>query len=112
MLLAEKSCDRIVRFFGLRQPEAMSGGLQNNLLGAGESAHKISAGLAFVFRRQADQSHPQNWRKHFCGNLGGPLYLFLWIGAVYLGIAPLLLKLWSSLIRPLWLKPVSGTPEK
>lgn len=52
--------------------------------------------LAFVFRRQADQSHPQNWRKHFCGNLGGPLYLFLWIGAVYLGIAPLLLKLWSG----------------
>lgn len=52
--------------------------------------------LSFLFRRQVDRSRPQHWSKHLCGNLGGPLFLFLWIGGIYLGIAPLLLKLWSG----------------
>jgi small-conductance mechanosensitive channel len=52
--------------------------------------------LAIVFRRQVDKSHPQHLRKHFFGRIGGPIFLFLWIGGIYLGIAPLLLKLWSG----------------
>ena len=52
--------------------------------------------LAVMFRRQIDKSHPQRLRKHFFVCIGGPIYLFLWIAGIYLGIAPLLLKLWSG----------------
>ncbi|HTV63243.1 MAG TPA: mechanosensitive ion channel domain-containing protein [Verrucomicrobiae bacterium] len=60
------------------------------------SVAALNVALSFVFRRQADRSHPLDWRKHLFGNLGGPVYLLLWIGGIYLGIAPLLLKLWSG----------------
>ena len=52
--------------------------------------------LAIVFRRQADKAQPHHLRKHLFDRIGGPVFLFLWIGGVYLGIAPLLLKLWSG----------------
>ncbi len=56
----------------------------------------VNVVLSMVFHRQVDKAQPQHWRKHLFGNIGGPVYLFLWIGAIYLGIAPLLLKLWSG----------------
>jgi small-conductance mechanosensitive channel len=52
--------------------------------------------LPVIFRRQVDKSQPGNLRRHLFGRIGGPLYLFLWIGGIYLGIAPLLLKIWSG----------------
>jgi small-conductance mechanosensitive channel len=56
----------------------------------------LNVALAIIFRRQVDKAHPQHLRKHFFGRIGGPIFLFLWIGGIYLGIAPLLLKLWSG----------------
>lgn len=52
--------------------------------------------LPIIFRRQVDNAHPQHLRKHFFGHIGGPVYLGLWIGGIYFGMAPLLLKLWSG----------------
>jgi small-conductance mechanosensitive channel len=57
----------------------------------------LNIALVIVFRRQIRKSpDAKGWGKHFFGGLGGPVYLFIWIGGIYLGLAPLLLKLWTG----------------
>jgi small-conductance mechanosensitive channel len=57
----------------------------------------LNIALAVIFRHQIKKVFDsKNWRKYLFGGVGGPVYLLIWIGGIYLGIAPLLLKLWSG----------------
>ncbi|HEY5297017.1 MAG TPA: mechanosensitive ion channel domain-containing protein [Verrucomicrobiae bacterium] len=57
----------------------------------------VNVVVAVTFRFQANKtSNLQPWRRHLFGGIGGPIYLFLWIGGIYLAMAPLLLKLWTG----------------
>lgn len=53
--------------------------------------------LTLTFHRQVDKApNPTHWRNHIFGRIGGPIYLFIWLAAIYLAIGPLLLKLWNG----------------
>ena len=57
----------------------------------------LNAVLAFIFRHQVKKTgNPEDWRTHFFGKLGGPIYAVLWLGAAYLALSPFLLKFFES----------------
>jgi small-conductance mechanosensitive channel len=59
----------------------------------------VTATLKLTFHRQAEKApHPRHWRIHIFGRIRGPVYLVIWLGAVYLAVVPLHLKLWPGSI--------------
>jgi small-conductance mechanosensitive channel len=57
----------------------------------------LNVAVTLIFRHQMGKAPgTRHWRIHFFGGLGGPVYLFIWLAAIYLSVAPLLLKFWSG----------------
>lgn len=53
--------------------------------------------LVLIFRRQArNVSVPVRWRILLSGGVRGPVYLFVWLAAIYFSLTPLLLKCWPD----------------
>lgn len=57
----------------------------------------LNVAVTLIFRHQMGKAPTErHWRIHFFGGLGGPVCLFIWLAAIYLSVAPLLLKLWTG----------------
>jgi small-conductance mechanosensitive channel len=55
--------------------------------------------LKLIFHRQTGKApHERHWRIYIFGGVRGPVYLVVWLAAIYLAIVPLLLKVWSGTI--------------
>jgi len=59
----------------------------------------ITVALKLAYRRQAGKApHPRHWFIHIFSRIRGPVYLVVWLTAIYMAIVPLHLKLWSGTI--------------
>jgi small-conductance mechanosensitive channel len=57
----------------------------------------VNVALTLAFQRQADKTpHQRNWRTYIFNGVRGPVYLILWLVAIYFAIVPLHLKLWAG----------------
>lgn len=57
----------------------------------------LNVSLVLIFHRQARKApHSAHWRIYLFGGVGGPVYFFVWLGAIYFCLAPFLLKWWSG----------------
>lgn len=57
----------------------------------------VNVVLTMIFHRQTDKApHARHWRSSIFNGVRGPVYLVLWLVAIYFAIVPLHLKLWAG----------------